>query len=114
MSLDYQARVVISEGIGEAISDSTDSASPLGSEGAAQSVGSSGPSRIRRGTDNFIICRDPASARLSGDCFHNHSKEGCDPRENRDASIPVVAPIKIPIVIVSMMGPVPTGVPATS
>ena len=44
----------------------------------------------RGGTDDFIICRDPASTVYRATVPHNHSKEGSDPRENRDASIPVV------------------------
>jgi hypothetical protein len=42
--------------------------------------------------------------RLSGDYSQTHSKEGCDPRENRDASIPVVAPDRN----IQMMARVPT------
>ena len=54
MWLEHPAPVVISEGIGEAISDSKDSASPLGSKRGHNRLG-------RRGIDDFIIGRDPAS-----------------------------------------------------
>jgi hypothetical protein len=61
---------------------------------------------ISGGTDDCIICRDPASTYSLGKSFsYDHTVS--DPRENRDASISIVVPIIISIVMVPMMVPVP-------
>ena len=107
MWLEHPAPVVISEGIGEAISDSTDSASPLGSKRGHNRLG-------RRGIDDFIIGRDPASTVYQAIVPRITAKKVVIREKNRDASIPVVAPDRNPDRNILNDGAGANRVPATS